>query len=76
MNELQLQRCITEQNKSEMPISNVGNVFINGLDVVCLQTCNLDRKSKLKKISTDCIEAYADQVDLMSDIAFTESRIS
>jgi len=57
----------------------MGNTFINGLDVVCLQTSNLDSKakSKLKRLAAiDCLEAYADSVELMSEMTFTQERIS
>jgi hypothetical protein len=79
VNEMQLIRCITEQKPQALHNSNMGNTFINGLDVVCLQTSNLDSKAKfkLKRLAAiDCLEAYADSVELMSEMTFTQERIS
>ena len=69
------------QSPTEASFSpSLDNVFYNGLDIVCLQTGNLDKRLKShaqarKSFATDSIEAYADAVEVMSDVTHAYSNI-
>ena len=66
---------------SEEPYSpSLDHVYFNGLDVVCLQSSNLEKRLKSnanskKTFAAESIEAYADTIEMMSDVVHTYSRI-